>query len=42
MKIDNFFNIETEFKFDKERELFIENSDMIKTMSVQEQTLNKK
>ena len=42
MKIDNFFNIETEFNFDKEKELFIENLDMLKSMSVQEQTLYKK
>ena len=42
MKIDNFFDIETEFNFDKEKELFIENLDMLKSMSVQEQTLYKK
>ena len=42
MKIDNFFNIETKFNFDKEKELFIENLDMLKSMSVQEQTLYKK
>ena len=42
MKIDNFFNIETEFNFDKEKELFIKNLDMLKSMSVQEQTLYKK
>ena len=42
MKLDNFFDIETEFNFDKERELFIENLDMLKSMSVQEQTLYKK
>ena len=42
MKLDNFFNIDTEFNFDKEKELFIENLDMLKSMSVQEQTLYKK
>ena len=42
MKLDNFFNIETEFNFDKEKELFIENLNMLKSMSVQEQTLYKK
>ena len=42
MKLDNFFDIETEFNFDRERELFIENLDMLKSMSVQEQTLYKK
>ena len=42
MKLDNFFDIETEFNFDKEKELFIENLDMLKSMSVQEQTLYKK
>ena len=42
MKLDNFFNIETEFNFDKEKENFIDNLDMLKSMSVQEQTLYKK
>ena len=42
MKLDNFFDIETEFNFDREKELFIENLDMLKAMSVQEQTLYKK
>ena len=42
MKLDNFFDINTEFNFDKEKELFIENLDMLKSMSVQEQTLYKK
>ena len=42
MKLDNFFNIDTEFNFDKEKELFIKNLDMLKSMSVQEQTLYKK
>ena len=42
MKLDNFFDIETEFNFDKEKELFIKNLDMLKSMSVQEQTLYKK
>ena len=41
MIIDNFFNIETKFNFDKEKELFIENLNMLKSMSVQEQTLYK-
>ena len=42
MKIDNFFDIDTEFNFDKEKELFINNLNMLKSMSVQEQTLYKK
>ena len=42
MKLDNFFNIDTEFNFDKEKENFINNLDMLKSMSVQEQTLYKK
>ena len=42
MKLDNFFNIDTEFNFNKEKELFIKNLDMLKSMSVQEQTLYKK
>ena len=42
MKLDNFFDIETDFNFDKERESFIENLDMLKSMSVQESTLYKK
>ena len=42
MKIDNFFDINTEFNFDKEKENFINNLDMLKSMSVQEQTLYKK
>jgi hypothetical protein len=42
MKIDNFFDINTEFNFDKEKENFIDNLDMLKSMSVQEQTLYKK
>jgi len=42
MKLDNFFDIETDFNFDKEKELFINNLDMLKSMSVQESTLYKK
>ena len=42
MKLDNFFNIDTEFNFDKEKESFIDNLNMLKSMSVQEQTLYKK
>ena len=42
MKLDNFFDIETDFNFDKEKELFIKNLDMLKSMTVQEQTLYKK
>ena len=42
MKLDNFFNIDTEFNFDKEKQSFINNLDMLKLMSVQEQTLYKK
>jgi len=42
MKLDNFFDIDTEFNFDKEKENFIDNLDMLKSMSVQEQTLYKK
>ena len=40
--IDNFFDIDTTFNFDKERQNLIDNLDMLKTMSVQEQTLYKK
>ena len=39
--ISEFFDIE-EFNFDREKENFIKNLDMLKTMSVQEQTLYKK
>ena len=39
MKIDNFFDIDTEFNFDKEKESFINNLNMLKSMSVHEQTL---
>ena len=42
IKLDNFFDIDTEFNFDKEKENFINNLDMLKSMSVQEQTLYKK
>ena len=42
MNIDKFFDIKTEFNFDKEKENFIKNLDMLKSMSVQEQTLYKK
>ena len=42
IKLDNFFDIDTEFNFDKEKESFINNLDMLKSMSVQEQTLYKK
>ena len=42
MKLDNFFDIETEFNFNKEKESFINNLDMLKSMSVQESTLYKK
>ena len=42
MKLDNFFDIETDFNFDKEKESFIKNIDMLKLMSVQESTLYKK
>ena len=42
MKLDNFFDIETDFNFDKEKESFINNLDMLKLMSVQESTLYKK
>ena len=42
MKIDNFFDIDTEFNFEKEKQNFINNLDMLKSMSVQEQTLYKK
>ena len=40
--INNFFDIDTEFNFEKEKENFINNLDMLKSMSVQEQTLYKK
>ena len=33
MKIDNFFDIDTEFNFDKEKESFINNLNMLKSMS---------
>ena len=42
IKLDNFFDIDTEFNFDKEKENFINNLDMLKSMTVQEQTLYKK
>ena len=42
MKLDNFFDIETDFNFDKEKENFIDNLNMLKSMSVQESTLYKK
>ena len=42
MKLDNFFDIETDFNFNKEKENFIKNIDMLKSMSVQESTLYKK
>ena len=40
--ISNFFDIDTEFNFEKEKKNFINNLDMLKSMSVQEQTLYKK
>ena len=42
MKLDNFFDIKTDFDFDKEKQNFIDNLDMLKSMSVQESTLYKK
>jgi len=42
MKLDNFFDIETDFNFNKEKESFINNLDMLKSLSVQESTLYKK
>ena len=42
MKLDNFFDIETDFNFNKEKESFINNLNMLKSMSVQESTLYKK
>ena len=42
MKIDTFFDINTEFDFDGEKDKFIDNLNMLKSMSVQEQTLYKK
>ena len=39
--IDNFFDIKTEFPYDKEKESFIEHMNFLKTMSVQESTLYK-
>ena len=41
MPFDTFFD-EPKFDFDKERKLFIDNLNLLKTMSVQEQTLYKK
>ena len=41
MSFDTFFD-EPKFDFDKERKLFIDNLNLLKTMSVQEQTLYKK
>ena len=41
MSFDTFFD-EPKFDFDKERKLFINNLNLLKTMSVQEQTLYKK
>ncbi len=38
---DDFFDA-PKFDFDKEKQLFVENLDMLKSMSVQEQTLYKK
>ena len=40
--ISNFFDVDTEFNFEKEKENFINNLDMLKSMSVQESTLYKK
>ncbi len=40
--INNFFDTETKFNFETEKENFINNLDMLKSMSVQEQTLYKK
>ena len=40
--INNFFEVTDEFDFDKEKQNFIDNLDMLKLMSVQEQTLYKK
>ena len=39
--IDNFFDIKTEFPYDKEKESFIEHMNFLKSMSVQESTLYK-
>ena len=39
--IDNFFDIKTEFPYDKEKEAFIKHMDFLKTMSVQKSTLYK-
>ena len=37
--VNNFFDITDEFNFDKEKQNFINNLNMLKSMSVQEQTL---
>ena len=39
--IDNFFDIETKFPYDDEKQNFIEHMDMLKSMTVQESTLYK-
>tara|TARA_Y100001973_G_C5193548_1_gene332604 strand:- start:171 stop:1373 length:1203 start_codon:yes stop_codon:yes gene_type:complete len=39
--IDNFFDIKTEFPYDKEKEAFIEHMNVLKSMTVQESTLYK-
>ena len=39
--IDNFFDIETKFAYDDEKQNFIEHMDFLKSMSVQESTLYK-
>ena len=33
--IDNFFDIDTKFPYDKEKEAFVEHMDFLKTISVQ-------
>ena len=40
--LNNFFEITDEFNFETEKQNFINNLDMLKSMSVQESTLYKK
>ena len=40
--LNNFFDIKDDFNFETEKQNFVQNLDMLKSMSVQESTLYKK
>ena len=42
MKFSNFFDVEDDFNYQKEKQKFIDNMDKLKSMTVERQTLYKK